>query len=138
MLKKFLANILCRRIREAFPDMRRNITTLLTAEKHKLAQLGDPRPGAHQRRQYLNKVVRNYHELAQQALKSPEELPSSAMKLRGMVYHAAEAFAAEMRTSGNLYEFVDIEETEKNPRQLLRPLEYHHVCYLSTSAPHCT
>lgn len=107
-LKIFLANILCRRIRESFPEMHRTIAKLLATEKECLAQLGKARSKPAQRREYLRTLLGRYQELAYYALKSPEELASDDMKLRGMAHHAAERFAEEMRRNGNYYEFLDV------------------------------
>jgi hypothetical protein len=107
-LKIFLANILCRRIRESFPEMHRTIAKLLAAEKQHLAQLGNARPEPAQRREYLQTILRSYERLAYYALKSPEELSSDSMKLRGMAHHAAARFAEEMRRNGNYFEFLEI------------------------------
>jgi len=107
-LKLFLANILSRRIREAFPEMHRNISKLLTAEKQRLVQLGKARRTLAQKKEYISSLVVRYQELAHFALKSPEELVSDKMKLRGIAYRATEIFAEEMRRNGNLYEFLEI------------------------------
>jgi hypothetical protein len=107
-LKVFLANILCTRIREAFPDMHRTIAKSLAKEKENLASLGDDRSDPAQRREYLLTLVGRYQELTRCTLKSPEELAFDEMKLRGMAHHAAESFAEEMRLNGNSFEFLEI------------------------------
>jgi hypothetical protein len=107
-LKVFLANMLCTRIREAFPEMHRTIAKSLAAEKDTLAILGVDRTDHAQRREYLKTLVARYQELAGWALKSPEELAFDEMKLRGMAQHAAESFAEEMRLNGNSFEFLEI------------------------------
>ncbi|CZR66635.1 uncharacterized protein PAC_16536 [Phialocephala subalpina] len=113
-LKVFLANILCTRIREAFPEMHRTIAKSLAAEKERLAQLGDDRTNPAQRREYLLSLVGRYQDLAHYALKSPEELASNEMKLRGMAHHAAEIFADKMRLNGNFFEFLEIADGANN------------------------
>jgi hypothetical protein len=107
-LKVFLANMLCTRIRDVFPDMHRTIAKSLAIEKEFLARLGKDRTGSAQRREYLLSLVGRYQDLAHYALKSPEELASDEMKLRGMAHHAAESFAEEMRLNGNFFEFLEI------------------------------
>ncbi len=107
-LKTFLANILCRRIRQSFPEMHRTIAKLLAAENELLTKLGPSREELAQQRQYLQAIVGRYQQLAYYALNSPEELDSDNMKLRGLSHHATESFAEEMRRNGNLYEFVEI------------------------------
>ncbi|KAE9365430.1 P-loop containing nucleoside triphosphate hydrolase protein [Stipitochalara longipes BDJ] len=109
-LKVFLANILCRRIRESFPGLRKKIAELLAKEKDNLIKLGNDRTDPAKQREYLLSLVASYQELAQYALKSPEELASNEMKLRGMVRHAAESFANEMRQNGNFFEFLEIDD----------------------------
>lgn len=106
--KIFLANILCRRIREAFPKMCKALAELLAKEKKLSAQLGGGRTDPAEQREYLISLGGSYQELAHYALKSPEELASDEMKLRGMVHHAAESFANEMRRNGNFFDFVEI------------------------------
>lgn len=107
-LKVFLANILCTRIREAFPKVRKTIAKSLATEKDLLARLGNGRTDPAQQREYLLSLVGRYQDLAHCALKSPEELASDDMKLRGMACHAAESFAEEMRRNGNFFEFLEI------------------------------
>jgi hypothetical protein len=59
-LKVFLANILCRRIRNSFPKMCRALTELLATEKKLSAQLGDSRMDLADQREYLISLVGSY------------------------------------------------------------------------------
>lgn len=106
-LKEFLAKLLCRQIRIAFPEMQKTIRGLLAEQEDKLLQLGPERPDD-QRLQYLLHVVRDYNNLAQQALTSPENLPSPAMKLRGLTRTGTDRFSAEIKSRGQLHSFLDI------------------------------
>lgn len=108
MLKKFLANLLCRRIRENFPDMQRTIGRLLAAEKAYLMRLGEPRTLHHQQQTYLVSIAERFQTLAHQALTSPEELSADAMKLRGMTQKSGDEFAEELRRHGHFYPFHEI------------------------------
>jgi hypothetical protein len=108
MLKRFLANLLCKKIREAFPDMQKSISGLLAIERAKIKELGDPRPTRTQRLQYLYKIVREYNDMAHKALNSPQDLPSTDMKLRGFTRQASDDFAEAIRTKGHLHEFMEI------------------------------
>jgi hypothetical protein len=126
MLKVFLANILCRRIRHSFPEMHRTIARMLATEKERLVELGPSRKEPAQQREYLLALAGRYQLLAYYALKSPEELTSDDMKLRGMSHYAAERFAEEMRQNGNFYEFVEIvsgtNKVDTRPKSSKTPL----------------
>jgi hypothetical protein len=108
MLKKFLANLLCRRIRETFPTMQRKIGELLELERSRLTQLGDPRPEHSDRQNYLVSIAEKFRSLSRQALRSPEELPSDDMKLRGLAKRARDEFAQEIEKNGHYYMFSEI------------------------------
>ena len=110
-LKQYLANTLCKRIREVFPGMKVTIKRLLVAERDILEELGDARPEHEDRHAYLRKIARRYQTLAYQALRAPDELPSDDMKLRGIVQTAHENFAEDVTNNGHLYSFQSIEGT---------------------------
>lgn len=108
-LKEFLAKLLCRQIRVAFPEMQKTIGERLAAQEEKLRRLGDERPDRQQRLQYLMHVVREYNYLAQQALASPESLPLPAMKLRGLARTKTDKFSEVIKSRGEFHPFLNIE-----------------------------
>jgi Dynamin central region len=126
-LKVFLANILCKRIRGAFPEMHKAIVKSLDAEKMLLHGLGHDRTDPADQREYIMSLLGSYQELAQYALKSPEELVSDKMKLRGMVRFATESFAEEMRRNGNFFEFLEIAERANGSDASFLPSKKHAV-----------
>jgi len=135
MLKKFLASLLCRRILETFPIMQRKIGDLLVRERARLTQLGDPRPEHSDRQVYLVSIAEKFQSLANQALRSPEELPADDMKLRGRVQKANREFAQAMREHGHFYRFFEIEESadpahlQDGPDSASQALEVIQFCH---------
>lgn len=111
-LKRFLATTLSSRIRKAFPEVQRKIELQLKTEKEFLESLGKERLSREQRREYLYDILGRYHELALDALKAPERLPSDAMKLRGLTQKAMKNFAKVMKLSGHYYDFVDVSDIQ--------------------------
>ncbi|KAL2066683.1 hypothetical protein VTL71DRAFT_2755 [Oculimacula yallundae] len=109
-LKKFLANTLSSRIRKAFPDVQKKLKVRLTDEHSRLAGLGEERPSADRRREYLLKILGRYQELARDSLMAPERLPSDTMKLRGMTQSAMQGFADRMESDGHFHNFVNIDD----------------------------
>ncbi len=115
MLRRFLSNLLWRRIREAFPGMLHAVTELLVAAERNLAAMGNPRPTRSLQRAYLVAIAQRFQTLSKQALNSPQELPSDAMKLRGMAQMAQNNFANDLRRNGQFYNFANIDETDPEP-----------------------
>jgi len=107
-LKHFLSELLCQRIREGFPGMLETMQTLLNDEVVRLNAMGDPRPNLESQRAYLVGITQRFQTLALQALKSPEDLPSDEMNLRGNAERAKSKFARDLRSQGHFYEFSDI------------------------------
>ncbi|KAH7360322.1 P-loop containing nucleoside triphosphate hydrolase protein [Rhexocercosporidium sp. MPI-PUGE-AT-0058] len=121
-LKKFLANTLSSRIRKAFPDVQKKLKVLLAHEHQKLTALGEERPTADRRREYLLKILGRYQELARDSLMAPERLPSDAMKLRGMTQSAMQNFADRMEFSGHFHDFVNIDSINNDVEIETAPL----------------
>lgn len=113
MLKIFLSNLLCQRIRDSFPRMQKVVDKLLEDELNHLNTFGNPRETIADQRAYLVAITQKFQDLAKQALKSPEDLPSDNMKLRGLVETSKSSFATKMRQSGHLYEFIDPNDGEQ-------------------------
>lgn len=114
VLKEFLAKLLCKQIRVAFPEMQKTIRAMLAAQEEKLARLGKPRQEPQERFQYLMNIVREYNHLAQQALTSPENLPSADMKLRGFERMATDEFAEDIKNDGHYHPFLSIGENSNS------------------------
>ncbi|KAG4431228.1 hypothetical protein IFR05_013287 [Cadophora sp. M221] len=121
-LKKFLANTLSSRIRKAFPDVQKKLKALLADEHRRLNALGEERPTADRRRQYLLKILGRFQELARDSLVAPERLPSDAMKLRGMTQKAMQDFADRMELSGHLHNFISIRLVDNDVNTETAPL----------------
>jgi Dynamin central region len=105
MLKRFLANILCQKIRDVFPRTRDTVDELLKNARTRLDALGYPRKDHSQQQRYLISIAEKFQAMASHALKTPEELPKSQMKLRGKVYRANKRFADELVKKGHSYSF---------------------------------
>ncbi|KAH6652547.1 vacuolar sorting protein VPS1 [Truncatella angustata] len=117
MLKKFLGDILCSRIRQEFPSLQQKVRDLLKETLAARKSLGDPRPTHHHRVQYLVDIVQKFQRAAQQALDSPGRLPSKEMRVRGIVAAKNRNFDDEMRDQGHYYEFEE-KKPQKNPNVL--------------------
>ncbi|KAG9238404.1 P-loop containing nucleoside triphosphate hydrolase protein [Amylocarpus encephaloides] len=107
-LRKYLANLLCKRIRDAFPGMLNTVTNLLEAEKRNRKEMGESRGDHAQRLAYLVAISQRYQDLAHKSLSTPDALPDPEMKLRGKTRNAAQDFAENMINKGHLFEFLEI------------------------------
>lgn len=117
MLKKYLAGLLCRRIRDAFPGMLNTVTKLLDAEKLRRRGMGESRIDHLHKQAYLMKIVDTYRTLAIQALRSPTDLQDDDMKLRGFIVDEKLAFERNMKKKGHFYNFLEIEKPQTKTRQ---------------------
>ncbi|KAF4637832.1 hypothetical protein G7Y89_g237 [Cudoniella acicularis] len=115
MLKKHLANLLCKRIRDAFPSMLNTVTRLLETEKVHRRSFGEPRTSHSQKLSYLMEIVGRFQTLALQTLRSPSELPSDSMKLRGLAVQATEQFSTEIISCGFRHKFLEIGDDVEIP-----------------------
>lgn len=118
-LKKYLATLLCRRIRDAFPGMANTVTRLLDAEKARRKGMGESRVDHLHKQAYLMKIVDAYRTLALQSLRSPTDLEDDGMKLRGRIVDEKLGFEKEMKMKGHFYDFVEIGNGEKKVREEL-------------------
>lgn len=116
MLKRFLANLLSRRIRESFPEMQDTVERLLQAERMRRKVLGDPRTKPDLRRNFLRGIIKEFQDLANKALFSPGDLPSDDTKLRGMIVKQNERFATSLSIDGVYYKFLDISKSSQFSR----------------------
>lgn len=115
MLRRYLSNLLCRRIRDNFPGIQIQISGLLEKAQKWREALGNPRPTHYDRLQYLKDVVRQYENMAFRALERPGLL-SEELRVRGKVRIANEKFTTSMRESGHKHQF---EQPEVDPVELL-------------------
>lgn len=113
MLRMFLGNLLCSRIREEFPGLQRKVKGLLKDAEASRKALGDPRPSHQLRVQYLVDIVQKFQLAAQQALDSPGRLPARDMRVRGFVATKNLNFDAHIRRQGHWYAFEDVPGTSK-------------------------
>lgn len=107
-LKSFLGQLLCKRIREGFPQLQIAVRVKLQAEQVLLERLGEPRENHDQRSFYLRSIVSTYEDLARKALRSPAELPRDDIKLRGFTQNMNADFAKMMIKKGHKYKFLKI------------------------------
>jgi len=107
-LKRYLADFLCRRIRESFPTMQEKVRKMLDDEVNRLEGFGKPRVEHSDRINYLMGIVNRYQDLANKSLKSPGELPKDSVKLRGMTRKLNMEFNDKMLKYGVRYKFLAI------------------------------
>ncbi|KAK9781177.1 putative Vacuolar sorting protein VPS1 [Seiridium cardinale] len=108
MLKGYLGNLLCARIRQEFPSLHQKVRDLLKETLMARQSLGKPRPTHNDRVQYLSGIVQEFQQAAQQALHSPGRLPLKEMRIRGLVATNNLKFDGKMRQQGHQYTFEDI------------------------------
>ncbi|KAK3180847.1 hypothetical protein K4F52_007805 [Lecanicillium sp. MT-2017a] len=113
MLKKYLARLLCDKIRDAFPQLIERLTAKLRQAEERRNALGDPRVTYEEQRSYLVNIAKRYENLASEAMKEPWELGNADYRARTIIREANEAFANEMREKGHAYEFQDHSITEE-------------------------
>ena len=109
-LKLYLADLLCKRIRENFPGMQKSVSKMLIVEKKRENSFGDPRTSLHQQQNYLMTVVNLYQDLATKSLRSPGELSTDGVKLRGKIQRQNSKFNDDMMSFGGTYNFLASDE----------------------------
>ena len=108
-LKKYLANLLSKRIQETFPKMQKTIRDRQQSISAHLESLGTHRETPEQQRTYLTTVSQRFHSLASDALRGRYDcIRTDNMKLRMMIRTANDEFASNMRLQGHHYEFLQI------------------------------
>lgn len=110
MLKSHLGHLLCKRIREGFPILQKTVEDKLQEQESQLERLGKPREDHYQQITYLRDIVKTYEGLALKALRTPADLPSDEIKLRGFTRSMESDFAKKMEKHGHLYQFLEIGE----------------------------
>lgn len=117
-LKKYLADLLCSRIKENFPLMLSTIRSRIKNTQSRLETLGSTRETTDQKRTYLTKLSQDFHLAASQALRGRYE-PSTAdsVKLRRLVREANDAFAKEMKEYGHTVPFLEIPNVQQGVKK---------------------
>ena len=117
-LKKYLADLLCSRIQEAFPVMLLTIGNRILSTQSQLKSLGEPRDGIERKRIYLTKLAQNFHSLASLALRGRyDSTTPDNVKLRRMVREANDAFVNDMKIKGHTAPFIETSPEESESAQ---------------------
>lgn len=113
-LKKYLAELLCSRIKENFPVMLSTIKNRSNVTQLRLESLGATRKTVDQKRIYLTRLSQVFHLAASQALRGRYEFSTSdSVKLRKLVREANDAFAKELKEHGHTVAFLEIESLQQ-------------------------
>ncbi|KAF9873972.1 putative vacuolar sorting protein VPS1 [Colletotrichum karsti] len=126
MLKQYLGNLLCARIRDNFPAIQSSIQRLLQDAQSSRKSLGDPRSNHNLRQQYLREILDRYRSIAFKTINSPGKLPDSmeALRVWSRVKESNETFTEEMRAHGHVYQFED--QGVDSMTKLTEALAYHY------------
>ncbi|KAI8183871.1 hypothetical protein K4K51_013041 [Colletotrichum sp. SAR 10_75] len=107
MLKRYLANLLCSKMREDFPDIQENTTKLLGTARRSREILGAARSSHHLRQLYLRDAVERFHAIAKMSLNSPGHLSEWEMMVRSQLRNSSNFFTESIRERGHAYRFED-------------------------------
>ncbi|KAL8996229.1 MAG: hypothetical protein Q9169_004207 [Polycauliona sp. 2 TL-2023] len=105
-LKKFLADLLCKRIQEIFPTILETIKYRQTTASDELTDLGPPRKTMDEQRTYLTSFAEEFFYCTSEAIRG--RYPSSTnntLKIRKHIREANDVFAAKMRAEGHTVAF---------------------------------
>ncbi|KAL8925579.1 MAG: hypothetical protein Q9208_003471 [Pyrenodesmia sp. 3 TL-2023] len=121
-LKRYLAEILCRRIKETFPSVLTTIQRRQTATADQLAKLGSSRDSVEEKRTYLTELTQKHYSLTSQALRGRYHgLSNESLKLRRFVREANDAFTSKMIDHGHSVPFhtpqIDLLGPNENSRK---------------------
>jgi len=106
-LKKYLADLLCTRIQQAFPKFLADIRTLLRSAVSDLKSTATARNTMEDKRSYLTKIAQEFEKRASQSIRGRyDSIAANDMKLRMKVREANDAFALEMRSNGHSVPFI--------------------------------
>ncbi|KAL8748829.1 MAG: hypothetical protein Q9184_007065 [Pyrenodesmia sp. 2 TL-2023] len=117
-LKRYLAEILCRRIKETFPSILATIRRRKAAIVDQLGRLGPSRDKLEEKTAYLTELAQQLYSLTSQALRGRYHgLSNESLKLRRFVREANDTFALKMINHGHIVRFhttpVDRDETNE-------------------------
>ncbi|KAI9798528.1 MAG: hypothetical protein M1825_005333 [Sarcosagium campestre] len=122
-LKKYLADLLCKRIEESFPTLRYEIRQRKAAMECRVQEFSPPRETNQKKREYLANLAQNIHATAVQVLDGRyESVGSDQLKLRMLVRNENESFARKMVHEGHRAPFFAmsqhvIEQKQSNASQ---------------------
>lgn len=120
-LKVYLADLLCLRIKKAFPTYLEDIQRLLDSAEWSPTLLGKARATLGQKRSYLMNIAHDFENLVKQCLQGRyESIHSEMLKLRMRVRKANDAFALDMKKNGHSVPFIENIETEDRGERLGR------------------
>lgn len=106
-LKKYLADLLCTRIKQAFPTFLRDIHTKLESAMVALESMSTARKTIAEKRSYLTKIAQEFERRASQSIRGRyDSIAENDTKLRMKVREANDAFALDMRSNGQSVPFV--------------------------------
>ncbi|KAK4443144.1 P-loop containing nucleoside triphosphate hydrolase protein [Podospora aff. communis PSN243] len=121
-LKKYLGELLCDKIKAAFPRLEARLGQLLRDDEASLARLGVPRSTSEKRRSYLIHLAQQYEQRANDALERPWQLDKADARVRRLVREGNDDFAERMRSSGHVYSFEDYDMKEEDYLQKFNTL----------------
>lgn len=105
-MKRYLAEILCRRIKETFPSVLTTIQRRQAATVDHLSKLGPSRDSVEEKRTYLTELAQQYYSLTSQVLRGRYHgLSNESLKLRRFVREANDAFTSKMIDHGHSVPF---------------------------------
>lgn len=105
-MKRYLAEILCRRIKETFPSVLSTIQRRQAATVDQLGKLGPSRDSLEEKRTYLTELAQQFYSLTSQVLRGRYHgLSNESLKLRRFVREANDAFTAKMIDHGHSVPF---------------------------------
>lgn len=116
-MKNYLSELLCDKIKAAFPRLEARLGELLRDAEATLARLGAPRNTSEQRRSYLVNLAQKYEQQAKDALERPWQLDKVNVRVRRLVREGNDNFAEGMRSSGHVYSFEDYDMKEEDYMQ---------------------
>ena len=112
-LKKHLADLLYKKMQEAFPKMLADIQDRIKLTSTALASLGSDRASIEQKRTYLTRIAHRFNTIALDVLRGRYDLiEGDKMKLRKHVRDANDGFMRQLKLSGHRLPFVAIPELE--------------------------
>lgn len=121
-LKTYLSELLCDKLKAAFPRLEARLGKLLTDAEASMERLGAPRDTSEKKRSYLINLAQKYEERTKDALERPWRLDQANTKVRRLVRESNDSFAKGMRDSGHVYSFEDYDAKEEDYVQRLSAL----------------
>lgn len=125
-LKKYLADLLCKRIQDIFPTILETIKDRQTARSSELLKLGPARKTTEEKRTYLTALAQQFCDLASQGIRGRyHNLKNGTLKIRKHIREANDAFASQMRLEGHCIAF-QVAPMQLEDRKRGTPFENRH------------